>query len=340
MCRSILAVALLVSAAAGQLPEPELRLNEDNYFELTAYGQEFAKISIFSSSASWLQTGGDPGPFSDVSVSGGYFHSEITFEIPGDAAEGVVIDGTITLDAWDREYSTGNLGFRYATLEPVERPDGLGFSGHVNEDGFLVVSGSDQEVVGLNFTSPSGALVPIPDTLVSPEFPLLLTNSPNVITMVASVGTAVTVDGDITLPVGFAGDNPTSEIVAEYGVRGSTDPVRFLLDGDIWQPEFELKWSEGVRIRSAELVPDIEIVNPIEDHPSPPTEINSPDSDVVLDPPPSAPNDSAIFVGSNQISSPVVPEPTTNVGLVGGLIYALAARRRRVRPQKISSVAA
>ncbi len=104
-------------------------------------------------------------------------------------------------------------------------------SGTVNEDGFVVVSGTGVDLIGIDLQSPGGFLIPVPDAAQgqAAPFEVLVINTPNEI-LYGSIGinNAVTLDGDLVLSAGYDGGNSDIfDLVASWGgpLDGQEGPI-------------------------------------------------------------------------------------------------------------------
>jgi len=303
------------SVTCGQ--EPRLTLNDDGKFAFTAFGQEIRRLEIMSPEHSLIPPESS-GPF-DFVFSNTFFGPTQTgvttyFASIDPAAPGVIVDGTIALDVgWNEVIGDRNISFRYGTEAPagLNLGDGRGVTGRIDENGFIVVTGSGQETLGLDFISPTEALVPFPATdeqgnslpgsigSVPPApFVLTLSNKPDQVTIVALPGDFITLDGDLTLPVVFSGENPGLEIQAQWANGSNTIP--FPIEGTIAVANDRLQWSDYILVDPSEY-PGAPVVEP-------PVVIEPPivEPPVVVDPPvfeppvvePPLPIDSGTLVGT------------------------------------------
>lgn len=93
-------------------------------------------------------------------------------------------------------------------------------SGFVNGDGRIVLVGTGQQILGIDFTSAANLLVPISDGNAFP-FQFALANDPGQV-VVGNFGSAVTVDGQLVTTIGYSGSNPAGDLVA---IWGDTDTI-------------------------------------------------------------------------------------------------------------------
>ena len=100
--------------------------------------------------------------------------------------------------------------------------ESVGLSGFVDSDNFIVLQGIDQSVVGLDFQSPDGLLVPLEDGEVEP-FQFALVNQRDHISL-GVLGDAVTVDGTLRTNIQYFGD--IDNLAATWG--GLTGPEMVL----------------------------------------------------------------------------------------------------------------
>lgn len=94
-------------------------------------------------------------------------------------------------------------------------------SADVNDAGFIVLSGAD-ELLGVEFTSADGLLVPSADDNAAP-FGFLLSNTNTQITFGSL--TAISLDGDVVLGAGYAGDIKSGDLVGTWGGAAEGDPI-------------------------------------------------------------------------------------------------------------------
>lgn len=101
-------------------------------------------------------------------------------------------------------------------------------SATLNDDGLIVVSGEDIVLLGLDFTSADGLLVPVSDDDASP-FEFLLSNTSNQITFGSLPTAPVTIAGDVVLGAGYAGDFDadvaSKSLVGSWGGLEDGDPL-------------------------------------------------------------------------------------------------------------------
>ena len=102
-------------------------------------------------------------------------------------------------------------------------------TGSINEDGFIIISGNGESLVGVDFISEGGFLIPVPPgdlTAPADPFQFLLANSPTQVTFGnLSPASDVVVDGDLVLPVGY--DALGQDLMAEWGSREADVPTAF-----------------------------------------------------------------------------------------------------------------
>ena len=99
--------------------------------------------------------------------------------------------------------------------EPEDPTPSDGVSGFVNSDGFIVLEGSGQAVLGLDFLSDGGLLST--DGGAAP-FGFFLSDKPQQVTLgVLGQANAVTLDGTLKTPVKYSGRNPSEDLTAIWG---------------------------------------------------------------------------------------------------------------------------
>lgn len=98
-------------------------------------------------------------------------------------------------------------------------------TGSVNEDGFIVLSGINVELFGVDLMSAQELLVPIPDGDSSP-FGFLLKNERGQITY-GSLSTPVTLQGTLVLSARYTGDGFGSDLVGQWGGPELDGPIAF-----------------------------------------------------------------------------------------------------------------
>lgn len=98
----------------------------------------------------------------------------------------------------------------------VSRPDVAPLSGYVNAQGKIVLQGSGQQVVALEFQSPNGLLIPVDESDNDAIFQFAVSNEPTNVA-IGNFGTSVTVDGELVTDVGYRGLQPENELIARWG---------------------------------------------------------------------------------------------------------------------------
>ncbi len=102
-------------------------------------------------------------------------------------------------------------------------------SAALDSEGFIVISGDNVELLGLDFTSASGWLVPVEDNDATP-FGFLLENSSTQITY-GSLNDTVTIDGDVTLGASYAlPEGRDADLVASWGGVEDGPPIDLPVD--------------------------------------------------------------------------------------------------------------
>ena len=92
-----------------------------------------------------------------------------------------------------------------------------GLTASLNEDSFVVISGTSDPLVGFELQSAAGLLVPVPGNDASP-FQLLLANTPSQIAY-AAPSAPVELDGNLVLAVGYDGtlEQFNQDVTGEWG---------------------------------------------------------------------------------------------------------------------------
>lgn len=97
-------------------------------------------------------------------------------------------------------------------------------SAALNDEGFVVLSGENVELLGLEFTSDGGWLVPVEGDDATP-FGFLLENSVNQITY-GSLNTTVMINGDVTLGAAYAlPEGEVADLLASWGGIEDGPPI-------------------------------------------------------------------------------------------------------------------
>lgn len=101
--------------------------------------------------------------------------------------------------------------------DPNEPPPG--FYGSVNSSQQIVLHGTGEQVVAIDFESELGLLVPLPEGEDGPDvapWDVALANSVNNVAFGSLLGPTVTIDGAFATNVGYTGTEPGSELDAEW----------------------------------------------------------------------------------------------------------------------------
>ena len=96
-------------------------------------------------------------------------------------------------------------------------------TGEIRDGKIVVIASEPVEAAGLDFQSPAGRLVPVPDPPGASPFTFFLSNTANQITW-GNLGSSVTIDGELATEAGYTGD-PTGDLELFWG-DGAT-PVAF-----------------------------------------------------------------------------------------------------------------
>lgn len=89
-------------------------------------------------------------------------------------------------------------------------------SASLDDENFIVLSGTDVPLLGVDLSSAGGFLVPVPDE--SPEpFDFLLQNESTQITFGSLPPASVVVDGELTLSVQYTGDITGDDLIGSWG---------------------------------------------------------------------------------------------------------------------------
>lgn len=219
-----------------------ISLSEDNLFQIDATGTQVYALRIESPTHS-LVTGDSPAPFDEILVSDSAL-------VVYAAEEPVAFEQLTQLDlGWQREKTTEQLIVEFAnsrtdwlpaelfgertsvskttelptteTVEPTE------LSVTLNEDNNFVVT-ADQNLLGINFVSSVGGL--IPGTSPKP-FEIFVSNTAKQVTL-GTWGTFVAISGSVTLDVGWDAElDPTTDLRVEFG-----DEVGTVLEATFLEP--------------------------------------------------------------------------------------------------------
>ncbi len=211
-------------------------VDDQNQLVLRGDGQQVVAIE-FASSAGLLVPLEDEAatPWellianSEQNVAVGNLGPAIT--IDGDLVTGIGYTGDDP--ATDLSATWGDESDTLIPLDVILDPGEL-LSGFVNLQGQIVLVGTGQEVAGVQFASESGQLVPVSDepTIDASPFEFFLSNTPELITL-GTLQSGVIVDGEVTIPVGYSGDDPESDLDANWGATGSTLQVPFVITREI-----------------------------------------------------------------------------------------------------------
>ena len=96
-------------------------------------------------------------------------------------------------------------------------------SGEIRDGKIVVLASEPVQAAGLDFQSPAGNLVPVPDPPGSSPFTFFLSNTANQITW-GNLGTSVTIDGELPTEAGYNGD-PAGDLKTFWG--NGPMPVEF-----------------------------------------------------------------------------------------------------------------
>ena len=213
------AVALLVTLAwtASSLAQVELLLDEDNFLVLSGNGERASGLDLISASGGLIPAAdGQAAPFMFLLNN---TPNQITY---GNLGTEVIIEGELRLTAgWDPQATARDLEAAYGMgALPIEIPildsfyDGGGAAVGVslNENHRFVLGGSGLQLSSLAFHSASGSLVPAETPAPFSSTPV---NTPRQVSY-DSLGTNVTIDGEVTLSSGWDPSQFRRDVEWEY----------------------------------------------------------------------------------------------------------------------------
>lgn len=188
-------------------------VNASQHIVLEGDGQEVVGLE-FMSRQGLLVPPTDPAPF-DFVITGTPNHVALGFlgdalTVDGQIVTGVRYSGNdpeTELEATWGDPAADLFRFVVANPDPV--------AAFINSSGNIVLEGRNQLLRGLDFISEEGLLVPAPADNSAP-FGFLLTNTPERVTY-GSLGQTVLLDGQLILEAGYRGNDPKSELFAEWG---------------------------------------------------------------------------------------------------------------------------
>ncbi len=196
-------------------PLMEVTLNDDSRFVLHGDNHVIASLDFHSNGS--LLPAADAGPFSSLSSN---TPQHIGFN--GGAA-GVTIDGAVTLSAgWDANGTIGDVRYEYTEAGGQRTgtlvvPDDVYPHGHldanINDFNQVVLTGRNQKVSSLEFSSRSGSLVP--GTSSAPFDTMTASNESAVFSQ--SEGN-LTLDGEVTLDLEW---NPEGRQDVQFRFEGA-----------------------------------------------------------------------------------------------------------------------
>ena len=104
----------------------------------------------------------------------------------------------------------------------------------VREGTVVIFAAEPVEASGLDFMSPAGRLIPVPDPPGSSPFTFFLTNTSNQITW-GNLGSTVTLDGAFNTQAGYTGD-PVGDLTAAWGDGPTPVNIPVSLSGEAIPP--------------------------------------------------------------------------------------------------------
>ncbi len=120
----------------------------------------------------------------------------------------------VTYSVTDGNGGTSNAMLRLTVgQQPVVEHD---LKGVVSPGGKIRLTSPGLDVLGINFQSDAGLLVPIPDGDASP-FSFALSNSPTQVSL-GSLGATVRLEGTLVTEIRYLGDDPETDLHASYGL--------------------------------------------------------------------------------------------------------------------------
>lgn len=196
-------------------------VNDDDQFVISGEGLPITKLTLSSNGS--LIPGQDPAPFGSFQES---TSSRVTMSVPTGA---LTLDGEVTLDTkwnWHDQAKRvsvsydllGDLRGRQFTLPRTSFPD-VPIAGleplliTLDEQNNFVITGTGQQVNGIEFRSPSGALTT--SEKATAPFPHLLANTSETVTL--GVLGNVVVDGSHVMDFGISDPSLLDEISITVG---------------------------------------------------------------------------------------------------------------------------
>jgi len=153
-------------------------------------------------------------------------------------ANSVTLDGSlVTPVSYSGTDPANDLTAQWGNLSggPYEfniRVEQTGLSGFIDSDNYIVLEGIDQKVLGVDFESPDGLLVPLEDGEEKP-FQVALSNTKEHISL-GALGEAVVVDGLLRTNIRYLGD--VDQLLATWGANENLQRLPISKSGDPCAP--------------------------------------------------------------------------------------------------------
>lgn len=220
----------------------------DNRFVLSAHGHGLSGLTLSSASGALL-----PGVSAEPFAAYGSNTNELV-EFLAAAGAAVTINGTLVLaTSWNPDIGTQDVQIDMGTVTlpdssfphcglPEIPPDagdlggvhgGRGVQLWINGDGKIVLSANPPiEAAGLDFQSPAGRLIPVPDPPGTSQFTFLLANKPTQVTF-GNLGSTTTISGDFVSEAGYDGTTATAvlDLLPNSSWGNGSTPASFVAGG-------------------------------------------------------------------------------------------------------------
>lgn len=212
-----------------RFPRVDVSVNDDDHVVIKGLSQPITNLTLKSNAGSLIPSD-DAGPFSGY---GSNTDQEISFL----TSETFVLDGEVVLPTkWDWRKPkqlraeielVGEVIDQVITV-PGGRFPSVPQTGNepllitLDEDNNFVITGIGQEIVGIDFKSPTGALRTGEEETVAP-FPARLSNTSGAVTLGVLGG--VVMDGSFVMDFGPVSPDRLDEIEIEVGYKGRKRPV-------------------------------------------------------------------------------------------------------------------